>query len=71
MKCIKCSNLLTSGDLNGYCFRCTQEIDQASTIQYQEMLSIKLSKHVHDKCENVPHDIGLSLIEIVISHLRF
>jgi hypothetical protein len=28
-------------------------------------LALKLNKLVHDECKDVPHDIGLSLMEIV------
>jgi len=34
-----------------------------------ELLSIKLSKLVHDECQDVSHDIGLRLLEIVITHI--
>jgi hypothetical protein len=32
-------------------------------------LAIKLSKYVHDNCKEVPHDIGMKLIEIISEHL--
>lgn len=32
-------------------------------------LALALSKIVHDRCKNVPHDIGLILAEEVICHL--
>jgi hypothetical protein len=28
-------------------------------------LALKLSKYVHDNCKDVPHDIGLHLVQIV------
>ena len=31
-------------------------------------LSLKLSKAVHDRCHNVPHDIGIELEQIVREH---
>lgn len=30
-------------------------------------LAIELSKIVHDKCENVPHDIGIELAQIALN----
>lgn len=32
-------------------------------------LALALSKIVHDRCKNVPHDIGLILAEEVICHM--
>ena len=29
------------------------------------VLALRLAKHVHDNCDNVPHGIGLELAEIV------
>ena len=29
-------------------------------------IAIRLSRYVHNTCENVPHDIGLALLEIVM-----
>jgi hypothetical protein len=31
-------------------------------------LALKLSKAVHDRCHNVPHDIGITLEQIVREH---
>ena len=31
-------------------------------------LALEMSKLVHNECKDVPHDIGLKLIEIVASH---
>ena len=33
-------------------------------------LAIKLSKYVHDNCKDVPHDIGLKLVEIISEHFH-
>ena len=32
-------------------------------------LALKLSIYVHDTCKEVPHDIGLKLVEIIKEHL--
>ena len=34
-------------------------------------LALKLNKLVHNRCKDVPHDIGLQLIDIVIQHTRW
>ena len=31
-------------------------------------LALELSSYVHDTCKNVPHDIGLKLLEIVLKY---
>jgi len=31
-------------------------------------LAIKLSRYIHNVCENVPHDIGLTLVNIIEKH---
>lgn len=31
-------------------------------------LAVKLSRYVHSVCDNVPHDIGLKLAEIIKQH---
>lgn len=31
-------------------------------------LAVKLSKYVHDNCKEVPHDIGMKLMEIISEH---
>lgn len=31
-------------------------------------LALKLSRYVHDNCKDVPHDIGLKLVEIISEH---
>jgi hypothetical protein len=35
---------------------------------FDDELSVKLSKFVHDNCEEVPHDIGIHLARIVKEH---
>ena len=34
-------------------------------------LALKMNKLVHDECKDVPHDIGLRLLEIVKKNLEF
>lgn len=71
MKCRICGiSELTSGNIDSCCYKCYENMYSQSQ-KTQEMLSIKLSKHVHNKCKDVPHDIGLTLIEIIIEHIRF
>ena len=31
-------------------------------------LALKLSRYVHNNCKDVPHDIGLKLMEIINNH---
>jgi len=34
-------------------------------------LALLLNKHVHEKCENVPHDIGIELEKIVSDYYNY
>lgn len=38
------------------------------TTPFDVDLAIKFSKVVHEQCDNVPHDIGVTLAQIVTEH---
>jgi len=33
-------------------------------------VAYRLSCHVHNRCQNVPHDIGLTLVEVIRSYVE-
>lgn len=39
--------------------------DGSAALPWAVELALEMSRHVHNRCENVPHDIGLTLLEIV------
>jgi hypothetical protein len=45
-----------------------QKLAVLADVRSDVELALKLSKHVHDACKEVPHDIGLKLTEIVSGH---
>jgi len=68
MRCLVCNKELTTGDLGSMCFECTNNM--RTEYNYIETLSFKISRYVHDNCKDVPHDIGLKLIEIIKEHIN-
>lgn len=37
----------------------------AQNRRYNIDLAMKISKRIHDECENVPHDIGLKVLDVI------
>lgn len=33
-------------------------------------LALKISRYIHDKCKDVPHDIGLCIADIIEQHYK-
>ena len=38
---------------------------EEKTLDDQVQLAVELSRTVHDLCKDVPHDIGLTLVEVI------
>jgi len=55
---------------NGYLYGSKHTRDLYESM-FDSELAIMLSRHVHDRCsDNVPHDIGLTLLEVIKNYRK-